>query len=292
MEFIKRAWLVITPLVSAVSVPLMQILPSFLRQRKILVAQVSSYSLNSTNDVIKCPNQHFERSCQEPVGLLSTEANCGDLQRYLDGQNQLISDDLRLRCRLQAAEAIAYIHSKDVIHSDLRPENCLLHIYNGREGPDLLLSDFGGSYCKTSDRTIDGNHLPDTGFFNPTKEWISTKDTDMFALGSVFYTIMTGHWPYKSAGPFVSVEEQGQYDETINELFTKKEYPPVEDLIGGDIIHDCWLENLKDAGAIVSRHKILIQKREQFRRGHVELAHSLLTENNRILYFYRYWLGP
>ncbi|KAI5199478.1 hypothetical protein AUEXF2481DRAFT_34850 [Aureobasidium subglaciale EXF-2481] len=71
-------------------------------------------------------------SFQDPVGLLFTEANCADLQRYLNTHNQLISGDLRLKWRLQAAEAIAHIHSKDVIHSDPRPENCLLHSYNDK----------------------------------------------------------------------------------------------------------------------------------------------------------------
>ncbi|CAD0042947.1 unnamed protein product, partial [Aureobasidium pullulans] len=90
---------------------------------------------------------NFLGSSAEPVGLLFTEANCGDLQRYLDSNNGLIRDIFRLKWRLQAADAIAYLHSKGVIHSDLRPENFLLHIYNDNDGPELLLSDFGGSYC-------------------------------------------------------------------------------------------------------------------------------------------------
>lgn len=191
-----------------------------------------------------------------------TQANYGDLQRYLDSHNELISDNLRLRWRLQAAEAVAYLHSKDVIHSDLRPDNFLLHIHNDNDGPDLVLCDFGGSYCKTSDKIVDGGHLPDTGFFNPTKEWISTEDTDIFALGSVFYTIMTGHWPYKSPGMFVSVEELEQYEEKVNELFMRGAFPPIEELLGGDIIYDCWTEKIRDAGTVVSRHESLIAKRE------------------------------
>lgn len=220
----------------------------------------------------------FLGSSAEPVGLLFTEANCGDLQRYLDSNNGLIRDIFRLKWRLQAAEAIAYLHSKGVIHSDLRPENFLLHIYNDNDGPELLLSDFGGSYCEKDGRTIDGNHLPDAGFFNPTKPWISTEDTDIFALGSVFYTIMTGHWLYRLPGPFVSVEEQVLYGEKVNELFTKRAFPPIEDLIGGDIIHECWTEKIEDAGTIVSRHKSLIQKREQSSRGLVGLAYKRLLE--------------
>jgi serine/threonine protein kinase len=191
--------------------------------------------------------------------LLFTEANHGDLQRYLDNHNEDISESLRLKWCMQAAEAIAYIHSKSVIHSDLRPENYLLHVRDDGVSPELLLCDFGGSCYKIGDKVIDGGHLPDTGFFNPNSEWVSNEDTDTFALGSVFYTIMTGHWPHKPPGLFVDVEEWEEYDEKVNELFMKREFPSVENLVGGDIILDCWTEKIRDAGVAVARYEDLLQ---------------------------------
>jgi serine/threonine protein kinase len=180
------------------------------------------------------------------------EANHGDLQNYFD-TDEIISEDLRLKWCIQAVEAIVYIHSKNVIHSDLRPDNYILHTYTPNFAPELLLCDFGGSYCKTGDTIIDGGHSPDAGFHDPNKEWVSNRDTDIFALGSVCYTIMTGRWPYKEAGPFVSYEEWDAYGDKVNELFTKREFPCVEYLVGGDIIYDCWFEKVTDAQAIVSR---------------------------------------
>jgi hypothetical protein len=123
-----------------------------------------SHLLSSTTNNI---TKSFLGTSKEPKGLLFTEANQGDLQNYLDTHKDDISEDLRLKWCLQAAEAIAYLHSKGVIHSDLRPSNYLLHASNDDSNPDLLLSDFGGSYCKTANKTIDGQHLPDSGFFNP-----------------------------------------------------------------------------------------------------------------------------
>ena len=204
-------------------------------------------------------SQSYLGISQQPLGLLFIEANCGDLQQYLDNHTDTISEDLRLTWCLQAAEAIAYIHSREVIHSDIRPENFLLHVHLPNTYPDLLLCDFGGSHCKIDDKIIDGGHLPDAGFYDPNKEWISDKDTDIFALGSGFYTIMTGHWPYKSAGQFVSVEESEEYEDTVNELFTKREFPAVEDLVGGSIILDCWTEKIRDAGVVVTRYEDLLQ---------------------------------
>jgi hypothetical protein len=40
--------------------------------------------------------------------------------------------------------------------------------------------------------------------------WESTPGTDIFSLGSTIYTIVTGHWPYKSAHS--SEEEEDKWD--------------------------------------------------------------------------------
>ncbi|GAB7353558.1 hypothetical protein MBLNU459_g3992t1 [Dothideomycetes sp. NU459] len=193
---------------------------------------------------------------RELSGLLFREANCGNLQRYLETHNAGLDLQLRLQWRLQAAEAISYIHSKGVIHSDLRPENLLLHASGSSSSslPEIQLCDFGGSCCGD----IDGGHLPDSGFFNPAKPWVSTWDTDIFSLGSVFYTIMTGHWPHRSPGPFRTAEEKMQYEDKVDELFLNGQFPSVQGIIGGDLIHGCWVEEFRDADTIVSRHKSLI----------------------------------
>ncbi|KAL2814709.1 kinase-like domain-containing protein [Aspergillus cavernicola] len=143
------------------------------------------------------------------------------------------------RCS-QAAEAIQYIHQKGVIHSDLRPDNYLLDTHSDHS-LDLLLCDFGGS----TNGVINGGRLPDPGFFNLCKPWVSTDATDIFSLGSIFYTIMTGHWPYRSPGPFQSVEKMRDYEDLIGRLFTSKQYPlidEIDDLIGDKIIQGRWRE--------------------------------------------------
>ncbi|EEH02619.1 conserved hypothetical protein [Histoplasma capsulatum G186AR] len=168
---------------------------------------------------------------------------------------RIINTILRLQWCFQAAEAIRYIHQKGVIHSDLRPENYLLH-RNSDGILNLFLSDFGGS----TSGVIDGGHLPDSGFFNPRKPWVSTKATDIFSLGSVFYTIMTGHWPYKSAGPFGSLKEKLSYGERVDELFSLGMFPPVEGLIGGNIIQGCWMEQYGEVDTIVRDQSIIFEE--------------------------------
>jgi len=162
-----------------------------------------------------------------------------------------------MKWRTQAAEATRYTHQKGVIHSDLRPENYLLHT-DANGTLNLQLSDFGGSTCGD----IDGRHLPDSGFFDPRKSWTSTEATDIFSLGSVFYTIMTGHWPYKSPGPFISVEEKWRYDERVDDLFSQGIFPTVEDLAGRASIQGCWDGHYAEAETIVRDQAILFKQLE------------------------------
>lgn len=178
--------------------------------------------------------------------MLLAEASHGNLQAYIDQHNDTINLPIRLKWRSQASEAIKFIHQHDVIHSDLRPENFLLHT-NHTDAPDLLLCDFGGSTCGA----VDGGHLPDSGFFNPREPWLSTPATDIFSLGSVFYTIMTGHWPYSLLGPFSSAAEKQAYEEMVDAKFAACIYPPTDDHVGGNVILGCWTGEYKETGALI-----------------------------------------
>lgn len=178
-----------------------------------------------------------------PRGLLLAEASHGGLQQYLD--NNEISKQLRQKWFQQAIECVVYVHSKGVIHSDLRPENFLIH----EASPDaleLLLCDFGGSVCE--ELGIDGEGLPDAGFSEPGCHDTPTPSTDIFSLGSVLYTIVTGHWPYREPGGlFRSQEAKEEYENRVNDLFGRQEFPEVKDLYGGDIIARCWAKEYKTA---------------------------------------------
>lgn len=188
----------------------------------------------------------FKGISEDPFGFLFAEASDGNLQDYIDEHHATIGMDLRFKWRTQAAQAIEFIHQKGVIHSDLRPENFLLHSTPTAK-LDLLLCDFGGS----TNGEIDGGHLPDSGFFNPCDPEESTESTDIFSLGSIYYVIMTGHWPYRSSSRFQSSEEMLQYGELVDGLFASKKFPPVDELPGGVVIQRCWTGEYSDMKALI-----------------------------------------
>ncbi|KAM0433420.1 hypothetical protein ACHAPT_004298 [Fusarium lateritium] len=165
------------------------------------------------------------------TGLLFSEASHGSFQRFLDDPNQDISLSLRKKFCRQAVEAVAYIHSRGVIHSDLRLDNFLVHSTNS--------TDFGGSACEIG---LSGCTFPDDGFFDPNSDWTSTPATDVFSLGSILYTIVAGHWPYRDppCGFFTSSEEMDGYESRVNGFFKEGIFPDTKELYAGEIMLGCW----------------------------------------------------
>jgi hypothetical protein len=106
---------------------------------------------------------------------------------------------------------------------------------------------------------LDGGHLPDSGFFDPNAEWVSTEQTDMFSLASIFYTILTGHWPYRSScAPFESGQEMADYMGVVDTLFRQRKFPDVNGLFGGAVITKCWMNEYKSAKDVLQDLKLEI----------------------------------
>lgn len=183
-----------------------------------------------------------------PQGLLLAEASRGSLQRVLDEDGGAIAPSARRRWCRQAVESIAHIHSRGVIHSDLRPENFLVHATTPAS-LDLWLCDFGGATCEKLG--LDGGHLPDPGFFDPNSKWVSTPATDIFSIGSILYTIVTGHWPYRGSGPFRTGDEMESYRLQVDDLFAQGKFPDVEGLFGGRVIMGCWTNKYATADDVL-----------------------------------------
>jgi serine/threonine protein kinase len=171
-------------------------------------------------------------------GILLGRASHGDLQTYLDGHPSVDIKQRLLWCR-QTAEAIDYVHSHGAVHSDLRPANVLVH-ETTPGSLDLQLSDFGGSVCQ--DLKADGLSLPDGPFYSPVFGSDASTLLDLFGMGSLFYTILTGRWPYKSTpGRFAKLDDRLDWEErVVYPNFKMGKFPPVEHLPAGDVIARCW----------------------------------------------------
>ncbi|KAH9906860.1 protein kinase-like protein [Xylariomycetidae sp. FL2044] len=202
-------------------------------------------------------------------GILLGAASHGNLQAYLDSHARP-STSQQLQWCLQLAQAFDHIHSHGVLHCDLRPENILVH--ETTEGSrDLLLCDFGGAVCE--ELNVDGGQLPDGSFYSPLFGNNTSTLLDIFSVGSVFYTITTGRWPYKSTpGAFESFEESEEWEKIVYPQLRKEKFPDVEGLPLGGVIMKCWKRQYKDARELV--HDI----EEYIRQSHVTTPDTPLTD--------------
>jgi serine/threonine protein kinase len=121
-----------------------------------------------------------------------------------------------LKWSRQAAEAVDFIHSKEVIHCDIYTNNLLLD-----SDLDIKLCDFQGIY-----RDLNGEAMESVRSFLPREHTsLPTVATDLFALSSAIYEIVTGHKPY---------EELGEAE--VEERYMKRQFPDVDTVFAGEII--------------------------------------------------------
>ncbi|OAL48478.1 kinase-like protein [Pyrenochaeta sp. DS3sAY3a] len=154
-------------------------------------------------------------------GLRFEHAKNGDLFGYVLDNNAQITSALREKWLLQAAQAVAFVHSKGALHSDICPNNFLLD-----EDLNLKICDFGGAVLGA----LDGQVVEHERFRMPRGEDIRpTVKTDLFALASTFYFILTG------GEPFYWLE-----DEDVARSYENGEFPNVYDFRQAIVLMGCW----------------------------------------------------
>lgn len=147
------------------------------------------------------------------------------IRQYISRQEQAPLS-LKLRWVKQLVDAVRFIHSKNVFHGDISCGNVFLDATL-----NVKLGDFAGS-------AID--ELPplvcyETSHELPGKD-IST-ETELFALGSTIYEIMTGFKPYKDLP-----------EHEVAAAFSKGRYPDLESVSAfRNTIMKCWTQQYATA---------------------------------------------
>ncbi len=135
---------------------------------------------------------------------------------YVEGENLLtllhqkkkFSPDEAVEIMQQVCRALEAAHSVGVIHRDLKPQN-IMRDKSGR----ILVMDFGLA------RTLEGDGMTQSGALVGTMEYMSPEQalgkpldqrSDIFALGLIFYEMLTGQMPFKADSTIASLIRRTQ----------------------------------------------------------------------------------
>jgi serine/threonine protein kinase len=93
----------------------------------------------------------------------------------------------------QLVEAVAYVHTKGIVHSNLSTTNVLVHRVS--QTIRLIVAESSDSQCQ--ELNLYGRLLPDTSFLAPllTQQEFDLPEMDVFSLGVLIYIILSaGLW--------------------------------------------------------------------------------------------------
>jgi serine/threonine protein kinase len=126
----------------------------------------------------------------------------GELFEHLVNRGPFSEHDAAKFLR-QFADALHYIHSKGYVHCDLKPENIMMGSWE-KEEPRLKVVDFGFSVPDQESIKLDSYgtvaYLPPEclvkGHSSHRDPWHPNTAGDMYAVGVIMYTVLTGTHPF------------------------------------------------------------------------------------------------
>jgi tetratricopeptide (TPR) repeat protein len=130
-----------------------------------------------------------------------------DLRNILTRQGKL-SPEEAVGIMLQVCAGLQAAHAEGVIHRDLKPSN-IMRDAAGR----VVIMDFGLA------RTIEGDGMTQTGMMVGTMEYMSPEQamgkdldarSDEFAIGLMFYELLTGFVPFRAESAIASLVKRTQ----------------------------------------------------------------------------------
>ncbi|MCJ1382442.1 hypothetical protein MMC17_005555 [Xylographa soralifera] len=174
-------------------------------------------------------------------GLLLEYMPNGSIADYLCDANPGPLVQERLKWAMQTAEAVAYIHTKGVLHCDVGVGNILLD-----KDLDIRLCDFQGKLLHPDGTVhLDGGSCENTKSSMPRADFNdANQKTDIFALGSAIYFMMKDHPPFPELDPRIDEEE-------IESQFTAGRFPALDEELWGEVVQKCWTGKYESADEVV-----------------------------------------
>jgi eukaryotic-like serine/threonine-protein kinase len=132
----------------------------------------------------------------------------GRLLRQILNDQRKLPLERAVRITLGICNALDYIHSHGVVHRDLKPENVMVDANDNVKLIDFGIASNAGSRRLTFAKLSQTMGTPD--YISPEQVKGKRGDgrSDVYALGVMFYEMLTGKVPFTGPNPFVIMNDR------------------------------------------------------------------------------------
>ncbi|CAO3652915.1 unnamed protein product [Mucor hiemalis] len=224
------------------------------------------HMLSSELDILKqvrhphIVSMHNLYESKEAVYIVTDLASGGELFQQLLKKGSYTEKDASNLTR-QMLEGLQYLHERDIVHRDMKPENLLFQKVG--DDADLMITDFGLSKILKAQDDILTTACGTPGYVAPEVllQTGHNKPVDLWSVGVILFTLLSGYTPFwgeDQASLFESIMS-GQYDydeeywsdisqsakNLIDRLLT---FDPNQRITAEEALAHPWITGENDAG--------------------------------------------
>lgn len=230
------------------------------KNEKHFLAEKAAYELLSSNNPPSSIPAYYDTSPDFPLGIVLSRANHGDVYEYLYRARRMGPMPMPTKKDFyhwakQAAQALAYAHSMNIMHADIHLVNFLFtsSLTNSSQ-LDLQVADWAGATIHGSKsaswyRLTHQLWTPERKERDEEGKKIDMKidvKSEIFALGSAIYHMVGGNDLWEG-----ELEQKGDRDEIVRRL-KAKEMPGCEGLVClRNVVERCWAVDFAEMEEVV-----------------------------------------